>query len=155
MDPSMTHDLFEGGVQQAPLVRLMARCIPAILYSENPRSAQSVINFIHLLRPRLDVRRFQGVYHHVNKQYVEAMRIFGQLDGPEAQAFVALGLREIGEASWWGMAQEVYESGHPAAVAILDPWMKPNDVEVAIDVPACDPPSDPVPHSPSPRSLRA
>lgn len=135
MDSSMTHVVFSRDASQSPLIRFMARCIPSILFSGNPRSAQSIIQCIQLLRPDLDVRRFQGLYHHVNEQYVEAMQIFGEIEGPEAKAFMALGLRAIGEASWWSVAQQVYESGHPAAIAILDPWVQPPVQDAASDTP--------------------
>lgn len=114
-----------SGNEHLPLVRCMIRCVVPLLEGDNPHAAQAVLASINLLHPRCDTRKLQGLAYYRTGQYLEAMAVYAGLDDLESRAFYALCQRAVGEPSWFGVAQEVKDSGDAAAIAIIDPWLAP------------------------------
>lgn len=119
-DATATAEAEAGG---RALARVLIRCVAPLLGSESPENAQSVLNAIALLVPYCDTRRLHGLAHFRVGEYMEAMDCWSAFDDLESRALCTLCLRAIGEASWWGAAQAIYESGDPDAMAVLAPWM--------------------------------
>lgn len=121
------------------LARVLIACVVPMLNSASPQNAQSVLNTIAVLLPHCDLRRLQALTHYRQGEYVEAMQCWETVDDMTARAFCALCLRHIGEPSWWGAAQLVYDSGDVAAMEVLEPWM--NETPEASLLPAASRPS--------------
>ena len=105
------------------LARVLICCVVPLLDGPAYLNAQPLLGAIRLLAPRCDPRFLQALTHFRCGQYVEAMQLWNERDQPSHRALAALCLRAIGEASWCGAAQAVYESGDREAVAIVEPWM--------------------------------
>jgi hypothetical protein len=121
------------------LARVLICCVVPLLDSPAYLNAQALPGAIRLLAPRCEVRYLQALVHFRCGQYVEAMQIWNERDLPSNRALAALCLRAIGEASWCGAAQAVYESGDREAIAIVAPWMH----EIAGALPATTPDAPP------------
>ena len=123
-----------GDAAVRALVRVFIASVCPLLNGSSPENAQVILNTIALLKPKCDLRRLQALTFYRLGQYVEAMRCWNEIDDDmSARALSALCLRHIGEASWWGAAQLVYESGDAAAIEVLEPWM--NETPEAMQLP--------------------
>lgn len=125
----------------AKLARVLVRCVAPMLASESPQHVQALLNAIDLLAPRCDTRQLRGLTHYRLGEYMEALRCWSEFDDPKSRALCVLCLRCLGEPSWWGTAQAIYESGDAEAIAVLEPWMNatPSVASAPLDtVPARD-----------------
>lgn len=125
-----------GDAAVRALARLFIASVCPLLNGSSPENAQAILNTIALLEPRCDLRRLQALTHYRLGQYVEAMRCWNEIDDTSARALSALCLRHIGEASWWGAAQLIYESGDAAAIEVLEPWMNETPEAMRLSPPA-------------------
>ncbi|MCZ2498193.1 hypothetical protein GN316_15615 [Xylophilus sp. Kf1] len=134
MDARMNHaeDAQRAGDAGArALARVLIACVVPMLNGPTYQAVPALLNAILLLAPACDLRRLQALTHYRLGQYVEAMRCWEEIDDMSARALGTLCLRAIGEPSWWGAAQVIYESGDADAIAILEPWM--NETPAARD----------------------
>lgn len=125
-----------GDAAARALARLFIASVCPMLDGPTPQNAQAMLNAIALLQPRCDLRRLQALTYYRLGQYVESMRCWNEIDDMSARALSALCLRHIGEASWWGAAQLVYESGDAAAIEVLEPWMNETPEAMRLASPA-------------------
>ena len=140
MDASVkTLDTCMDAAAARALARVLICCVVPLLDGASYLNAQPLLGAIRLLAPRCDLRFLQALTHFRCGQYVEAMQIWNERDLPSNRALAALCLRAIGEASWCGAAQAVYESGDREAIAIVEPWM--HEITGALPAPAPDAPA--------------
>lgn len=124
MDAGMKNE--ETGEMQARLFlgRSFIWCFIPLLQCVSAAEAQAVLNAINLLVPKADLRQLQALLKYRAGSYMEAMEIWLEIDTMPARALAALCLEAIGEPSWIGAAQAVYESGDAQAMEIVAPWLE-------------------------------
>ncbi|QHJ00006.1 hypothetical protein GT347_19680 [Xylophilus rhododendri] len=123
MDAGLNHELPVNQPSGKRLARSMVRCVMKMLKGPAPQQAQSLLDCIAILCPQVDIRELQAFEHFCAQQYVDAMRLWSQSDQPASQALVTLCQQALGEPSWLGNAQALFETGDPSVIEILQPWL--------------------------------